>query len=140
MNADPAVYLASSALVKLVVREPESAALAGHLRRRPARVSCALARVEVIRAVRSHGPPAVTRARQLLDRISLLRLDGVLLKDAAELEGAALRSLDAIHLAAARTLGEGLGEVITYDQRMTQAARDMGLPLSAPARAPGRGR
>lgn len=133
MSADPVVYLDSSALVKLVVREPESRALVGYLRRRPARASCALARVEVIRAVRSHGPSAVTRARQLLDRIGLLRLDDVLLDEAAELEGAAIRSLDAIHLAAARTLGGGLGEVVTYDLRMAEAARQMRLPVTAPA-------
>ena len=133
MSAEPAVYLDSSALVKLVVDEPESAALARHLRRHPSRISCALARVEVIRAVRSHNPKAVTRAGQLLERISLLRLDDVLLHDAAELDHEVMRSLDAIHLAAARTLGDALVELITYDQRMAAAAQAMRLPLSAPA-------
>ena len=70
-----AVYLDSSALVKLVVAETESDALTGHLRGHPDRVSCALARAEVIRAVRAHGQRATTRARQLLQRISLVRLD-----------------------------------------------------------------
>lgn len=132
MNADPAVYLDSSALVKLVVLETESKALAGHLRERPNRTSCALARVEVIRAVRAHGRPAISRARQLLERISLLRLDDVLLDQAATLSGATLRSLDAIHLAAAQALGAGLAEVITYDHRMADAAHQIGLPVIAP--------
>lgn len=132
MNADPAVYLDSSALVKLVVLETESKALAGHLRERPNRMSCALARVEVIRAVRAHGRPAINRARQLLERISLLRLDDVLLDQAAALNGATLRSLDAIHLAAAQALGAGLAEVITYDHRMADAAQQIGLPVIAP--------
>jgi hypothetical protein len=57
----------------------------------------------------------------------------VLLDDAAELEGDDLRSLDAIHLAAARALGDALGELITYDRRMAAAARDLGLPTGAPA-------
>ena len=84
MSADLAVYLDSSALVKLIVEEAESKALARHLRARPVRVSCALARVEVVLAVRPHGDAATRRARQLLDRVSLLRLDDVLLDAAAD--------------------------------------------------------
>jgi len=132
VNAEAAVYLDSSALVKLVVREPESAALADHLRRRPSRVSCALARVEVIRAVRGHGVPAINRARRLLGRISLLRLDDALLDEAAALNEGNLRSLDAIHLAAARALGDGLTELVTYDRRMAEAAEMAGLAVAAP--------
>lgn len=133
MSADAAVYLDSSALVKLVVAEAESEALFGYLRDRPVRASCALARVEVIRAVRPHGEPATRRARQLLGRISLLRLDDVLLDAAAALDGVTLRSVDAMHLAAAQALGSALVEIITYDQRMAGAARSMGLTVSAPA-------
>jgi predicted nucleic acid-binding protein len=133
MSADLAVYLDSSALVKLIVEEAESKALARHLRARPVRVSCALARVEVVLAVRPHGDAATRRARQLLDRVSLLRLDDVLLDAAVALGGPALRSLDAIHLAAAQTLGRGLDEVVTYDQRMTSAAEVLGLAVSAPS-------
>ena len=133
MNADAVVYLDSSAIVKLVIQEYESAALRGHLENHPNRVSCTLARVEVIRAVRAHGQPAVNRARRLLERLSLLRLDDVLLDEAAALGDASLRSLDAIHLAAARTLGSELAEVITYDRRMADAALHVGLPVGVPA-------
>jgi predicted nucleic acid-binding protein len=133
MSADAAVYLDSSALVKLVVAEAESDALLAYLSDRPTRTSCALARVEVLRAVRPHGAVATRRARQLLERVSLLRLDDVLLQAAAELDGPTLRSLDAIHLAAAQALGDGLGDVVTYDHRMAGAARDVGLTVSAPA-------
>lgn len=133
MNADVVVYLDSSALVKLVVEESESRALADHLREHPDRASSALARVEVSRAVRAHGQAAIRRARRLLGRISLVRLDDMLLDDAATLNGPTLRSLDAIHLAAARALGDGLVELITYDHRMGLAARDIGLPVSSPA-------
>lgn len=133
MNADAAVYLDSSALVKLVVREAESDALAEHLRGRRERVSSALARVEVIRAVSTHGSAATARAAQLLQRIGLLQLDDAVLDRAAVLGGSTLRSLDAIHLAAAQTLGQALGEVVTYDQRMADAAREVGLVVVAPA-------
>ena len=126
------VYLDSSALVKLVVSEPESAALVRELRGEPDRASCALARVEVVRAVRPHGTQAVARARQLLRRIDLVQLDDELLDAAAMLNGGVLRSLDAIHLAAAMTLGDDLTSVITYDDRMTTAAARTGLSARAP--------
>ena len=102
--SDNVVYLDSSALVKLVVVERESTALRRFLRKEPMRASCALARVEVIRAVRPHGTTALSRARQLLRRLDLIQLDDELLDTAAMLEGGVLRSLDAIHVAAARTL------------------------------------
>jgi predicted nucleic acid-binding protein len=56
----------------------------------------------------------------------------MLLDQAAVLDGATLRSLDAIHLAAAQTLGDGLVEVITYDQRLANAAQRIGLRVIAP--------
>jgi predicted nucleic acid-binding protein len=127
------VYLDSSALVKLVMAESESTALRRYLRRRPERVSCALARVEVIRAVRLHGSAAVTRARQVLRRIDLLYLDDELLEDAATLDAGILRSLDAIHLAAARTLGDELVAVVTYDERLRAAAERLGVPVDTPS-------
>ena len=127
-----AVYLDSSALVKLIIAEAESTALRRYLRRRPERVSSALARVEVIRAVRLHGGAAVTRARQVLRRLDLLYLDDELLEDAATLDAGILRSLDAIHLAAARTLGDELTAIVTYDERMRAAAERLGVPVDAP--------
>jgi len=126
------VYLDSSALVKLVVTEPESAALQRELRGEPERTSCALARVEVVRAVRPHGAAAVARARRLLRRLDLVQLDEELLDVAAVLDGGVLRTLDAIHLATAQLLGDDLTSVITYDQRMTTAAEALGLTVSAP--------
>ena len=74
----------------------------------------------------------MARARQLLERISLLHLDEVLLDKAAGLDGAVIRSLDAIHLAAAQALGEELVELVTYDHRMAEAARRIDIPISAP--------
>ncbi len=62
-----------------------------------------------------------------------MRLDDVLLDEAAALNRADMRSLDAIHLAAASALGEGLAEVISYDRRMAEAADHFGLSVIAPA-------
>src|SRR2546425_10847706 len=88
------LYLDSSALVKTVVAEPESAALRRLLRRHQLRVSCGLARTEVVRAVRHLGPRATTRARQVLQRIDLVRFDDALLDAAGVLDASVLRSLD----------------------------------------------
>jgi len=125
-------YVDASALVKLVIREPESDALEDWLGRPAAMVSCALARTEVPLAVRPSGADAVTRARRLLGSIELIQLDDELLDLAGELEGP-LRSRDAIHLAAALELGDELEAVVTYDTRMTRAAGALGLPVAAPA-------
>ncbi len=132
MSAEGATYLDSSAIVKLVVSEAESDALIEYLRARPTRVSCGLARVEVVRAARPNGVRAVRRAREVLERISVIQLDEALLGDAAEIASATLRSLDAIHLAAARQLGADLRAVATYDRRMADAARALDLAVVAP--------
>lgn len=62
----------------------------------------------------------------------MLHLDDELLEDAATLDIGSLRSLDAIHLAAARTLGDDLEAVVTYDDRMAAAAARLGLQVDAP--------
>jgi predicted nucleic acid-binding protein len=127
------VYLDSSALVKLVVREPESRALRTYLRRRPERVSCGLARTEVLRSVRPLGPAAVETARRLLRSIDLIRLDDALLDAAGMLDPPSARSLDAIHLAAAQLVAPDIEALVTYDRRMAAAAASLGLAVAAPA-------
>ncbi len=97
-----AVYLDSSAIVKLVVRELETEALLAFLEPRQVRVTSALARVEVVRAVRRHGRSAIGRAEQVLDGLSLLGLDDALLDSAVAIDANDLRSLDAIHIASAQ--------------------------------------
>ena len=126
------VYLDSSALVKLVIAEPESPALRRYLGAEPERASCALARVEVLRAVRAHGPAAATRARRLLQRLHLVQIDEELLETAAALDPRVLRSLDAMHLAAALLFSGELTAIVTYDRRMAAAAALVDLPVAAP--------
>lgn len=126
------IYLDSSAVVKLVVHEAESTALRTFVRRRKARASCALARVEVVRAVRNHGVAATDRARQVVERLELVQIDDALLDAAAVLPGDKLRSLDAIHLAAALRLGSDLTALISYDDRMLAAARALRIPVATP--------
>jgi uncharacterized protein len=128
----PATYLDSSAIVKLAVREPESAALRRHLRRRRPLVSSALARTEVLRALLPAGETASARGRQVLATVDLIRVNEAILNAAGSLLPAELRSLDAIHLVTARQLGSDLGQVITYDERMAGAARLLRLRVATP--------
>jgi uncharacterized protein len=129
----PAVYLDSSAIVKLAVLEPESDALRRHLRRRRPLVSSALARTEVLRALLPSGETALAAGRRVLIRLDLVRVSDRVLTLAGALLPGELRSLDAIHLATAGRLGSDLGEIVTYDDRMSIAARAMGYRVSAPA-------
>jgi predicted nucleic acid-binding protein len=129
------VYVDSSALVKLVQKEPESEPLRRYLRRYRGdqRVASELARVEVERSVLSGGPMAVAHARRQLGRVYLVAIDRDVLDRAATLApGSLLRSLDAIHLATAQLLSPQLRAVVTYDVRMTQAATMLGLPVDSP--------
>lgn len=126
------IYLDSSALVKLVIAERDSDALRDFMSQHPTRVSCALARVEVLRAVGRHGEVALQRARDVLDFVRLLTIDDALLEMAADLPPFILRSLDAIHLAAALSIEDDLEVLVTYDLRMKDAAVALGVNCVAP--------
>ena len=128
----PVTYLDSSAIVKLAVEEPESAALRRHLRRRRPLVSSALARTEVLRALLPAGERAVAAGRAVLADLDLARLNDRVLSDAAVLEPMELRTLDAIHLATAQRFGAELGQLVTYDERMIAAGRGMGIRTATP--------
>lgn len=129
------LYLDTSALVKLVRTEAESDALRKYLRRqrRDGFVTSALARTELVRAALPGGAAAVAHARRLLSGIDQIRVDVRVLDDAATLlSPSRLRSPDAIHLASARRIGADLREIVTYDERLAQAAAAIGLSTRAP--------
>lgn len=133
MSAEVA-YLDTSAAVKLLMTERESAALRRWLRRRPERASAALLRVELVRVVRLAGfPRLIPEARKLLAGVHLIRLDDALLDRAADLDPTDLRSLDFIHLAAAASLGDDLAALVSYDDRLLAAATTLGLPTATPS-------
>lgn len=128
-----AIYLDSSAIVKLAVRERNSDALRRYLRRRRPLVCSALARTEVLRALLPSGEAAIEAGRRALSRVDLVRINDRVLSRAGGLLPLELRSLDAIHLATAAQLGTDLGEIVTYDVRMAAAARFQGFKVSSPA-------
>ena len=119
--------------MKLVVREPESLALRRYLRRRQPLVSSALARTEVARALLPAGGEAVSRGRTVLQRIDLVRVNDRILNAAGALRPPELRTLDAIHLATAGELGDELSVIVTYDDRMATAARQLGHRIAQPS-------
>ncbi len=128
-----AIYLDSSAIVKLAIREPESGALRQCLRGRRPWVSSALARTEVMRALLPHGESARKAGRRALASVDLLRVDNRVLDLAGGLLPFELRTLDAIHLASAQRLGVDLGRLCTYDDRMREAAEALGIAVVAPS-------
>jgi predicted nucleic acid-binding protein len=132
-NAERLTYLDSSAIVKLAVQEPESIALRRYLRRRQPYITSALARTEVARALMPVGPTAVRRGMDVLARLDLVRINDRILVAAGALLPTAIRSLDAIHLATAQQLGMEIARIVTYDERMTVAARANGWIVAAPS-------
>jgi len=127
------ICLDTSALVKLLVAEPETPALRRYLGKHAGvrRVASALARTELRRSALRIDLALLPAAEQLLGSLALLRVDDALLDTAGALRPAMLRSLDAIHLASALRVGP-LTALVTYDSRMAAAARELALPVRAP--------
>jgi predicted nucleic acid-binding protein len=127
-------YLDASALVKLIVAEPESGALRRYLGERPRIISSRIAEVELRRAVaRQDEIDAGDRVSSLIATVELLELDAEVARRAGELTPATLRSLDAIHLASALVIAPEVDAVVAYDTRLAAAARAAGLAVVAPA-------
>ena len=91
-----------------------------------------LLRTEAIRTARRVSITALASTRDLLDRLALVAVTAATFQRAGELDPDILRSLDALHLAAALSLGDDLDGVVTYDQRMTSAASALGVRTVAP--------
>jgi len=126
------VYLDSSAFVKLVVPEAETRALAAYLRRWSVVVSATLLRTEALRAATRASPASVLAVRRALRDMAFIDLSRDLLDLAGTLTPPGLRSLDAVHVAAALSLGDDLDELVTYDPRMATAATASGLMVTSP--------
>ena len=127
------VYLDASALVKLVLPEAETSALRTLIAVSGPIISSRLAHVEVRRAVaRIAEPGDEEHVTELLRGVQTIELDEAISLIAATVSPSVLRSLDAIHLASALSIGDELGAIITYDTRLADAARAAGLAVEAP--------
>lgn len=131
-------YLDSSALVKLIRDELETAALQAFIRGGEL-ISCALVLTEVPRAIRRAVANEadlpldvlIANAGDLIDALALVPLDEGLLTVAGALEEPTLRSLDSIHVAAAAGVSP-IAAFVSYDERQSAAARLAGLRTAAP--------
>lgn len=133
------VYVDSSALLKRVLSEAESRAVADTLRSHATQgdllTASSLAWVEVARALRRAGEavpgldPRMLSA-DALSGIAELPLDDAVLTSARTVGGHLLRTLDAIHLASALVVGADV--VMTFDDRLAAAAAAEGLEVAAP--------
>lgn len=131
-TASDIAYLDVSALVKLVLDEPESDALRDALSSWPRRTTSRLAVVEVVRAVRRADPRLEPLAARALTGVVLLAASDKVLRSAAGVDPPAVRTLDAIHVASALRVRAMLAAFVSYDRRQLEAAEAHGLPVATP--------
>lgn len=131
------LYLDSSALVKRYVAEQGSDDVVVAMDRAETWSSCHLAFVETVRAVHLRaGVKGVQRVRGEWPNVDIVEVNRGLVEGAARLAVAAgLRTLDALHLAAALTLPAESLVFATWDLRLHLAAREYGLH-TLPAKLP----
>lgn len=128
-----AYYVDTSAFVKLVVRERHSAAMRAWAERHDgALFSCDLLRTEALRVARRHSTTALAEARSRIEVLTLVVVTTDLFERAADLDPEILRSLDALHLAAALSAGPDLDGIVTYDTHLADAAALHGVAVLAP--------
>lgn len=126
------LYLDSSALLKLYLDEPGSVSCERTMLADPRWITARHTYVEVRRSLALRlSQPAGERAKDRFSldwaRTAVIELDGTLCMQAAQLaEGTGVRSLDALHLAAARRADDGALEFLTYDRRQAGVARSLG--------------
>lgn len=129
-------YIDSSALIKLVVREAETSALEAYFVESDGLLASELAIVECGRAaMRAAHARLLQAVDRVLEAVYLLGITQAIMERAAHLDPPTLRSLDAIHLATAASIDDPDLEVITYDDRLADAARANGLTVVQPGLA-----
>ncbi|HEX9040588.1 MAG TPA: type II toxin-antitoxin system VapC family toxin [Trebonia sp.] len=142
------IYFDTCALLKLIRSDAQSGALGAFINARPSTrwFTSELARAELARTVRrvnhdDRGRLAdaarlraeLSHAERLWERLDLIAVSTRVLTEAAAIEQPFLRTLDAIHLAAAGSLRASLSAFVTYDKRLAAAAGELGLPVLSPA-------
>lgn len=135
-------YFDTSAIIKLIRIELNSENLrtwlGGPHSSNLAWASSALVLAEVPRALRRILPGApLPDFASILGRFTLRNVDEEILVQAGAYAEPTLRSLDAIHLATARSIHDAAGgeleALITYDRRLADVAKADGLRVIAPA-------
>ena len=125
-------YLDSSALAKLVVREPESHDLRHFLTQSRLMVTSVISATEIRRAAQRISNVAVEATPRVMSIVAQMDVTRDLLLAAAKVQPAHLRTLDAIHLATAMDLSSELDSFITYNIKLAEAAVLAGLRVEQP--------
>ena len=132
------IYLDSAAVIKMLRREDETPDLIAWLNDHAGAplVSSALVEVEVPRALRRAAPQALVGVPSVLGRLYRVEIDAGVRAAAGAYAEPLLRSLDAIHLATAEALARQAGAAfvafVTYDRRLLEAAKAVGLAVASP--------
>jgi predicted nucleic acid-binding protein len=126
-------YFDASAIVKLIHHERESLALFELLHQELDACTSAVSEIEVVRTLSRLAVPR-EEANDALRGFYVIGIDAAIRARAANLTPSTVRSLDAIHLATALEVGADI-PVVTYDQRMADAARALGLMVMQPGRS-----
>jgi len=128
------VYLDTSALGRVVLDEPGSAAIGAALAAFDAVVSSRLLRIELHRVGLRAGI-AREEIETWLAGVSLVPMDDATLSAAEAVSPASVATLDAIHLATALRLAANghIESVMTFDVRLADGAREHGLAVIAPS-------
>lgn len=127
-------YADTSAVIKLLIDETHTSAMAEFFDEHEDWdwASSNLLRIEVARAISRVRPEFLPNARELLDYFAFIPISDDIVERAMTEPGAGLRSLDAIHLATARTLANDLAGLVSYDERLLTATSNAGLPVVSP--------
>jgi uncharacterized protein len=125
-------YADASALVKLVVAEAGSEAMLRWFTESERVLTSRVGIVETIRASSRREHDAAHRDAVVRD-LEVVELEPAIATSAAVVGSPVLRTLDAIHLASALALAPELDAFVTYDDRLAEAARSLGLPVVQPA-------
>lgn len=128
------IYVDSSALLKLLRSEAESAALQMWLASQSdvPLLSSLLAKVELMQACCRYHDLILGDAESLLACVNFIPLRTEIADMACTVGDPPLRSLDALHLASALSVRAELSAFCVYDQRLHEAATAAGLPAVAP--------
>lgn len=125
------IYIDSSAILKLIIREKESEAVISIPRARF--ITSEISRVEVTRAILRYEPKALKGAEQVFKNLNFVKIDSQTLVQAERLpDRINIRALDAIHIAVASKMGLSISSVLTYDKQMAKAAKALGFEVLAP--------
>jgi len=125
-------YVDASALAKLVLAEPGSAEMQRWYIENDKVLCSRIGIVETRRAVGRHLHDPV-HLDLVLRSVDVIEFDVEIARRAASIGPPSTKTLDAIHLASAVQVGPAIGAFVTYDDRLADAARLVGLPVVRPA-------